>query len=593
MEKKKRTILDNLFKKSVISIIIATIAAFLGVMIDGIVIGRFLGPDCMAAYGLTTPITNLTSVFSGILSTGTQIVCAQRLGIGDVKGVRKTFSASVIITAVISFILVAVIILFRDKIAVLLGATGESAYLLPYVSDYLLGLSFSLPMLIILFESNALMRLDGDANRVVIAVGTMTVLDIAGDLLNALVIKKGMLGMGMATSFSYLVAVIILAFHFTKKDRLLRFHIKGIRWSDYKDILITGSPSAVGSVSAVFRNTVLNHIMVATILSGTAVGAFGIMNSILGFAQCVMIGIGLTSAMIAGMILGEQDGSAAEDLVKISVKVNLIIGGFLTVVIAVFAGPIAGLFGNKDGVEMVSLATRGLRIYAFSIILYGLNNTFVNYTQGLRRMGYSVLYSFLQNFVFIAIPALALAKVLDTDAVWFSFLIGETATLLSILLLAAIQKKGVPYRAKDFLFLPKDFGVPENDLYEASITDSSEVNSVSIAVGEFCESHGADQKEKNMISLFVEEIGNNITRYGFESGKKKSIDIRLIRKDSEWILRLRDNCRLFDPTEWIKKHEDEDPSKNIGIRMVCRMAEDVKYLNTLDLNNLILTIREK
>ena len=66
-------IISKLFRNSVISIIAAAIATMLGIVIDGIIIGRFLGSDSMAAYGLVTPIINLATAFSGILATGAQI----------------------------------------------------------------------------------------------------------------------------------------------------------------------------------------------------------------------------------------------------------------------------------------------------------------------------------------------------------------------------------------------------------------------------------------------------------------------------------------------------------------------------------------
>lgn len=44
-------IISKLFRNSVISIIAAAIATMIGIVIDGIVIGKFLGEDSMAAYG--------------------------------------------------------------------------------------------------------------------------------------------------------------------------------------------------------------------------------------------------------------------------------------------------------------------------------------------------------------------------------------------------------------------------------------------------------------------------------------------------------------------------------------------------------------
>ena len=583
-------IITRLFRKSVVSIIAAAIATMVGIVVDGIVIGRFLGPDSMAAYGLVTPIINLATAFSGILATGAQIICAQHIGAGSKKNARRAFSMCMLITVVISVIMVAVVLVFRDNIAVLLGAHGKSAHLLSLTSDYLFGVVFSFPCVLFLFEFNSIMRLDGDANRVIVAVVVMTVLDIAGDLVNALIIHGGMLGMGITTSISYFTALVIMLLHFTKKDIIFKFSFKGLRIKDMGEIFVTGSSSAIGSASSMLRNAVLNQIMVATVLSSTSVAALGVVNTVFNFTSSTMIGVAMTTAMIAGLILGEQDRTAAEALVKITVKVSLLVGAILTVILLVFADFIAGAFGSADGAEMVALATRGLRIYALSIILYGINVAFINYTQGMRRMVMSGTICFLVNFPLVVLPALALFNFLDTDAVWWSFLIGETLCLIIVVTMAAIKKRGFPFRAKDFLFLPESFGIEEDNILDFSIVNSDEVIPASAAVENFCREKGATNKQTMMLALFVEELCNNIITFGFTDKKKHSIDVRAIKLDDGWKLRIRDDCKRFDPTEWIKIHESDDPTKNIGIRMVCGMAKKINYLSTMELNNISIKI---
>ncbi len=583
-------IISRLFSYSVISIIAAVVATMVGVVVDGIIIGRFLGEDCMASYGLIAPVINLATAFSGILATGAQVVCAQHLGAGRADKARRVFSMCIVITIVVSALMMIVFGVFRSNICVLLGARGKSAHLLPLASDYLLGLIFAFPSLLLLFEFNSLMRLDGDPNRVIVAVVVMTALDIAGDFLNALVLHWGMLGMGLATSVSYLAALIIMLLHFTKKDIIFRFSLKGLKRKDMVDILSTGTPSAMGSVSSMLRNAVLNSVLVATALSSTAVAAFGILNTVFNFTSSVMIGVGLTTAMIAGMVLGEQDRTAAKHLVSISVKTAIVTGAALTVMLLVFADVIAGVFGSSEGAKMTELAARGLRFYALSIIFYGINTGFVYYTQGMRRMALSNIFCFLQGFVFMVLPALALFGILQADAVWLCFIIGESVSLITIFVLAAVRKKGFPRGFGDFVFLKDDFGVGEEDLFEVSITEQSEIIPASEAVQSFCEKKNASAKIATLVPLFVEELSNNIVKFGFSDGKNHSIDIRVIKLSDGWTLRFRDNCRLFDPTEWIKLHETDDPTANIGIRMVCKMAEKVDYLNTMELNNLIIKL---
>ncbi len=52
---------------------------------------------------------------------------------------------------------------------------------------------------------------------------------------------------------------------------------------------------------------------------------------------------------------------------------------------------------------------------------------------------------------------------------------------------------------------------------------------------------------------------------------------------------LRDDCVPFDPGERQRMTADDDPVKNIGIRMVYRIARDVQYQNMLGMN--VLTVR--
>lgn len=237
----------------------------------------------------------------------------------------------------------------------------------------------------------------------------------------------------------------------------------------------------------------------------------------------------------------------------------------------------------------VHLATRGLRIYAFSIVLYGINNSFVNYIQGMRRSALSTTYSFLQNFLFVVVPALALSGIIGTDAVWVAFPIGEALTLVAIVALAAVRKGGAPFGFKDFLFLKEPFGAPEDEVLDITISKPEEVIPASTLTDEFCTSKNADASTRLRLSLFVEELGNNVAEYGFVEGERNILEIRVVHLDEGWILRLRDNCKAFDPVKWVQLNQSDDPAANIGIKMVCRMAKQVTYVSTLDLN--VLTLR--
>lgn len=71
--------------------------------------------------------------------------------------------------------------------------------------------------------------------------------------------------------------------------------------------------------------------------------------------------------------------------------------------------------------------------------------------------------------------------------------------------------------------------------------------------------------------------------------ERHSIDIRVVHKDDDIILRIRDDCVPFNPRERKALTDPNDILKNAGIRIVYQIAKSVDYQNLLGLN--VLTIR--
>jgi Na+-driven multidrug efflux pump len=429
------------FRKNMIGMIIAGMMGMLGIVVDGVITSRFLGTQCMAAYGLVTPVTNLAMVFSGVFSGGSQVVCAHLVGAGKNEEARRVFSMCMTATVVLSVCLMAVLFIWRSDICILLGASGENADLLPLASDYLLGVLFSVPSVIMLFEFNGLMRLDNDPNRIIVAVTVMTLLDIGGDFLNVLVIHGGMLGMGLSTSISYAVGLAIMLLHFRRKNIIFRYSPKGMKWKDLKDIIVIGSPSAVGSGSAMLRNRVLNGIMLQAAMAVAATAALSVLNTILNIISSIMGAMGLTCSMITGLVIGMKNEGMKKELMKVTVKNALVLAVILFAILFIFAPYIILLFEGPGGAEMTAIATRGLRIYSVGIFLFALNTAYINHAQGMRRMVVSNVFNFLENFVLIVIPALALSGVIGTDAVWAAYPIAEAITFVLIIIFRFVSKR--------------------------------------------------------------------------------------------------------------------------------------------------------
>ena len=49
-------------------------------------------------------------------------------------------------------------------------------------------------------------------------------------------------------------------------------------------------------------------------------------------------------------------------------------------------------------------------------------------------------------------------------------------------------------------------------------------------------------------------VAGNIVDYGFDDGKKHFVDVRVIVKGEQVIIRLRDDCRQFNPRKRMEIH---------------------------------------
>ena len=585
-------IIRKLYRYSVVSIIISAVAAMFGILIDGVVIGKFLGTDSMAAYGLVSPLFSIMTAISGVLAAGSQVFCAKYLGSGKVDRARQVFSVCMIATGVISAVLIAALLILCDPLCVLLGAKGSSAALLPYAKAYLCGISPGLFPVILLFVFNSLMRLDGDPDRVVWAVIVMTAFDIAGDLLVALVFHAGMAGMGVSTAVSYYAGLIVLLMHFRKPDILFRFSWKDLRWKDLAGILRTGAPTAVGSSSTMVRNLILNRVLVS-VAGNTAVAAFSVRNTLNNLFGSILLGVAMTTAMIAGMVYGEEDRTSEKHLMKVSLQYAVGIGLLMAVIVFAGAPFLVALFANgkADSVQMSAYAVRCMRIYAVGLPLYGVNQVFVSYLQGINRLKMANVVSALDNLIYVTAFALLLSPVWNVNAVWLAYPAGEALVILTVILAAAREKKQAVRGMEDLLFLPESFGAEPDRVYERSFGTVEEVLEASEELSGFMRERQATPKQCLLIPLCVEEMVKNVIEYGFtQDAKQHNVEIRVLEKDSDWIIRIRDNCRPFDPMEWIRIYHPEDPASNIGIRMVCGMAKSMEHVNAMQLNNLVIRV---
>ena len=584
--------IKKVFRQMLVTQILSAMTVMICMLVDSIIIGRFLGVNAMTAYGLSNPVLLIFAAIGSMLSAGIQVVCGKYMGNGDSEGTNRCFSASVFLAAAVSAAGLALVLLLSSPLCTFLGAGTPSpdndVFFL--TQDYLRGFIIGAPAFLCAMIMVPFMQMSGNRLRLVAAVAAMTVSDIVFDLLNVFVFHGGTLGMGLASSLSYYIALVIGGAYFLKKKSMFRFNRKGIKMAICGDIIKGGIPTMLNQISLVLLVFLFNKLLL-DVGGNLSVASYSIVSTIGNICYCFGGGIGSVALMMSSLFYSDEDRRSLQTVVKTMTFYAVLLTAVILVVIEIAAPVLVGLF-LADNPEAKDLAVIGVRLFALSLVASALNTAFKNYYQGIDRIRLTEIISVLQSFVFIALFALILSRFWGTTGVWLSWLCGEAATLLFIAVRVWLKAGKIAVSSKAFALLPEQFGVAEENCLDVTIRSAKESVEASEKATAFCLSHGAGDRDSRLIALCIEEMANNIVEHGFTKDQKKdhAIDIRLIFKDDKRLIRLRDNCVNFDPVAYMDLHKTDDPTLHIGIRLVMKMVKSANYVCSLGLNNLTLVL---
>ncbi|MBQ9415593.1 MAG: ATP-binding protein [Clostridia bacterium] len=582
-----------MLKKTVRQMLIAQIFSSLTVslclLIDNIIIGRHLGVGAIAAYGLANPVLLLLGAIASMLSAGVQVACSKSLGRGDQDGTNEGYSSAVALTILISVPFTLLVLLLQSPLATALGA-GTEGTLFNDTRDYLRGFVIGAPASMGALILVPFLQIAGKSTLLIAAVGGMTLGDIALDLLNVYVFKGGMFGMGLASSLSYYIALIIGLFYFLSKKCIFKFSLKNIHWKKIGELFKSGLPSVFSMASIVILTFGVNNILLGLPDGGSdGVAAFSVITTIGNSANCITTGIGGVALTMMSILYQEQDRSGMESVIKQLCIQALLLGALVGGALIGAAPLIVKLFIPNPG-EAQELTVFGIRLFALGLIPSCLCGALKNTYQAIGHPVYTEIISLAEGALFPTLIAWILSFPLQARGVFFYFFLGELTALISLVIFCWIKNRRWPFPNMGMLLLNRDFSVPKEDIFQVTLSTIEEVTAASEQVMKFCLERGASQKAAYRISLSVEEMGSNSVLHGFNKDNKKHVmSILVMYKENSWLLRFRDDCRAFDPIHYVPKKNKTD---HLGIRMILALADDAKYTYSLSMNNLAITIRE-
>lgn len=564
--------------------ILSSLTATAGMLIDNILVGRYLGSEALGAMGIVGPVSLVFSAIGNICSGGGGARAAQALGRGERNRVCLIFTTNLIFILVVGSLMTVLGILYAPAIAIVLGAKGA---LVEPAADYLQGFFLGAVPTILLSAMMCFVRIDGAPKLPLVCISVMSASNIVLDLMMIYVFRLGMFGMALATTISYILAVATALTHFLKKDSTLKLVKPSGFLKDLSQTVLTGFPTAISRICDTCKVMVLNNMLVAFV-SVAAVTALNVRTTASNFLGAVVLGIGQAATPTIGMFFGEEDRTAVKDTLKTTLRLGLTINGVIAVVLLVFPAFFAQLLGVRD-INLTDMSAMAIRLFGLCMPLQLINSVMLNYYQCTKKVGMATMICVLQSLVYTVMFAFILIRPMGATGVWLAFLLGEILTLLTVGLVLFVKNGKLPTSVDDLMMLDEHFGGNPKDKLELSIGNSmDEVMLISTGIYRFGSNRSISQETLNMLSLCIEEMAGNVVKHAFKPGEKRWLDLTVVDKPEAVIVRIRDNGIPFDPLAYQRTGEGE----GYGILMVRKLADGIEYRRSMGLNNLIIRLRK-
>lgn len=551
-------------------------------MIDCAVVGHFLGEDGLAAMKIAMPVFSVLSFFSTVMSSGMSILVSRELTQGRREGANQVIGTVVLAGLLLAALCLLAGLLIPDTLVRIFGGKHLAAPVFAAARAYMVPILFAALPILFYDLFGALLLLEGADRYLKYASCTILVVDTAGDLL-AVLLGAGLGGIAAASAAAYLFAAVVLASFYLRGRSMFRFHPQDGSFRQMPVVVRAGLPMGLFFLCDIFWPLLVNRLM---LVFGTMPGlaALSIQDAVRYLPGAFCYGIANTALLLTGIFAGEQDGTSLAQMRKRILAWGLIGGETIAVVLGLAAPVILRCFTSDP--QIAALGVSALRWYLLGIPFLSVNYALASVLQGLGKNRLAAAFILLNHLLLPVLLAWLLGARFGTQGIYASYGLCEIAAL-AVAIMAALFLRS---KVKESPWITASWE-PIVDELRMPIRSEEEAVLASQKVAAFCQKHGLPPADGYHIALCVEELAVNSLEHGFKDGGRHQLELRLLLHEQSLILRLRDDGRPFDLVERYKMAAPDDPTKNIGLRLVFAAADSVEYSSALNWNNVCVRIR--
>lgn len=417
---------EKAVRKLAIPIMISMILTALYNIVDGIWVAG-LGPTAIAGIGFVTPIFMVLNGASVGLGNGATSSISRFIGAKNQQKATESATHSLLIFLIASIILTLIFLIIQEPLLISYGASGQTLNeAVAYATPLFLGL------IAFMFSngSSGILRGEGDMKRAMYVVIVTVILNASLDPIFIYTLGLGSAGASLATIVSSAIAAVIMLYWILiKKDTYVNVNFKDFKFNSKltKDILKVGIPSSLDMLIMAIAMSI--YLIVISIVGGDyGIATFTSGQRLYLFAIMPLTAIGSAVIAVSGSAFGAKNGDYLSRSHKYGAKFGLILGTVITLILVIFATPLATLFAyTPETSNLVPGIALYLQIVCPALILTGIGMPSSFFYQGIGKGVYSLMFTVLREIIFVVPLIYIFVFILNLDiiGIWLGLCIGR------------------------------------------------------------------------------------------------------------------------------------------------------------------------
>lgn len=383
---KSRILEGNLVKNIIIYTIPTILTGVLQLLFnatDTIMVGKFAGPNALAAVGATGALINLmVNVFMG-LSIGASVCVAQYYGAKDKNGVSQTTHTAIILSVIMG-VLVAVFGFFCSRTFLELMDTPSDVIngSTLYMKIYFLGMPANM-----LYNFGAgILRSQGDTKHPMIYLTISGVLNVILNAIFMICFHMTVDGVATATVCSQYLSAVLIVLHLMRTSEWTRLELSKLRItvSKMKKIMLIGFPAGLQSFLFSCGNVAVQSSVNS--FGGDFMAGNTASGNIEGFIWIAMNSFQHTALTFVGQHIGAKKVNKLPKIILLNVLFVSITGISIALCTIIFRYPLLSLY--LDDASIIETAIDRLLVIATTYFICGIMDVL---TGSLRGLGSSMV----------------------------------------------------------------------------------------------------------------------------------------------------------------------------------------------------------